>query len=53
MRNEIHDTKMDLVVSTENDVEDHLSGDEFAGVGIDVSALQKALGARRVPCGHG
>ncbi len=33
MRNEIHGPKMDLVVSTENDVEDHLSGDEFAGVG--------------------
>ena len=33
MRNEIHDPKVDFVVSTENVVEDHLSGDEFTGVG--------------------
>ena len=33
MRNEIHDPKVNLVVSTKNDVEDHLFGDEFIGVG--------------------
>ena len=33
MRNEIHYPKVDFVVSTENVVEDHLSGDEFTGVG--------------------